>query len=110
MYAVESDGFYRSMTGAAVLEGHTVNDRRACLPESDGTRILLVDGVTGYYYNMDTDVFTTTASANPPWRKDRRIFLAGRMVCEDQLFRDSFDGPICNADMVGRLTLLPAFP
>lgn len=84
MYAVESDGFYQiDATGAAVLKGTLSTIGGHVSMESDGTRILLVDGVTGYYYNMDTDVFTTTASANFPYGAKTVGFLSGRMVCED---------------------------
>ena len=81
MYAVESDGFYQiDATGAAVLKGTLSTIGGHVSMESDGTRILLVDGVTGYYYNMDTDVFTTTASANFPYGAKTVGFLSGRMV------------------------------
>ena len=100
MYAGGSDGFYQiDATGAAVLKGHTVNDRRACFHGSDGThpaggwrdRVLPQHG-----YGR----FTTTTSANFLWRKDCPDFSQDAWYAKTQLFRDSFDGPICTRTMV----------
>ena len=84
IYAIVEDRFYRvDATGAAVQKGTLSTVGGHVAMESDGVRILMVDGVGGYYYNMQTDAFTPASSPNFPNGAQTVSFLAGRMICED---------------------------
>lgn len=49
----------------------------------DGTRILMVDGVNGYYYNVATSTFSTIVDADFPAGATSCAFLAGRMIANE---------------------------
>ena len=87
-------------------EGHTVNDRRACFhgvgrdahPAGGWRdRVLLQHGYGRFHHDSVGEL--------PLWRKDCRIFSQDAWYAKTQLFRDSFDGPICTRTHGQRLTL-----
>jgi hypothetical protein len=84
LYAVAYGVFYSvSPTGVATNQGALTTFAGYVSMADDGTRILIVDGVNGYYYNVDTDTFSTTADVDFPAQATSCAFLAGRMIAND---------------------------
>lgn len=83
LYAVQYDTLYQvnAAAGVASLGTLATSSGRAALAD-DGTRMLVVDGTAGYYYNVSTGVFSTIADADFPAGCTTCCFLGGRMVVE----------------------------
>lgn len=81
LYAVAYSTFYSiDAGGVATSQGVLGSTAGNVSMADDGTRVLIVDGVGGYYYDIQTDTFTTTADADFPTGTTSCAFLAGRFV------------------------------
>jgi hypothetical protein len=84
LYAVSYGAFYGiTPAGAASNLGALTTVSGAVSMADDGTRILIVDGVGGYYWNVDTTTFSTIVDADFPAGATSCAFLAGRMIAND---------------------------
>ena len=83
-YHVHSDTFY-DLNNAAVANalGTLGTSSGRVAMADDGTRILMVDGVGGYYWDTGTLTFSTIADPDFPAGATTCAFLAGRMVADD---------------------------
>lgn len=84
LYAAQYDQLYEINAAGGITSRGTfsTNVGRVNMAD-DGTRILMVDGTAGYYYNVQTGVFSTIADADFPNGATTCCFLAGRMIVED---------------------------
>ena len=90
IYAIVEDRFYRvDATGATVQKGTLSTVGGHVAMESDGVRILMVDGVGGYY-NMQTDAFTPASSPNFPNGAQTVSFSCGAHDLRDQSVTGQF--------------------
>jgi hypothetical protein len=84
LYAAQFDQFYEiNAAGGITPRGTFASNAGRVNMADDGTRILMVDGSAGYYYNVQTGVFSTIADADFPNGARTCCFLAGRMIVED---------------------------
>lgn len=83
LYAVQHDTLYQvdAAAGSTSLGTLGTSSGRVCMSD-DGTRILIVDGVGGYYWNIQTSTFTTIADADFPAGATTCAFLAQRQIAE----------------------------
>jgi hypothetical protein len=83
LYAAQFDKFYSINAASGITELGTFGTSSGRVNMADdGTRILMVDGTAGYYYNVNTNVFSTIADADFPNGATTCCFLSGRMIVE----------------------------
>lgn len=83
LYAAQFDKFYEINAAGGITERGTFGTSVGRVNMADdGTRILMVDGVQGYYYNVSTATFSTIADADFPNGATTCAFLSGRMIVE----------------------------
>lgn len=81
MYAVSYGALYGITPGGVASNlGALTTFSGAVSMADDGTRILIVDGTNGYYWNTQTSTFSTTADADFPNGATSCGFLAGRFL------------------------------
>ena len=83
LYAAQYDKLYQVNAAGGVTEIGTFSTLAGPVNMADdGTRILMVDGSQGYYYDVSTGTFSTIADPDFPTGARTCCFLAGRMVVE----------------------------
>lgn len=102
LYTVSGNQFYEvTTTGASSLKGTLSSEEGQVNLASNGTEIILVDGVKGYLYNPGTDTFTSDINAVDPDFPDGAThveFFDGYFVVNDPssagrvMFSASYDG------------------
>ena len=108
LYAVAYGVLYSvTPAGAVTSEGALTTVSGAVSMADDGERILIVDGVGGYYYNVDTDTFSTIVDVDFPAGATSCAFLAGRMIANDPNTCPSSTRPHLRGALVGSLSLHP---
>jgi hypothetical protein len=84
LYAVGYGVFYAiSPAGVPTNKGALTTVSGYVSMADDGTRILIVDGVNGYYYDTVADTFSTIVDADFPAGATSCAFLAGRMIANE---------------------------
>lgn len=83
-YHVHADQFYSlNNTAIATSLGTLATSAGRVAMADDGTRILMVDGTGGYYWDTGTSTFSTIVDADFPAGATTCTFLGGRMVADD---------------------------
>lgn len=81
LYAVSYGALYGITPGGLASNlGALTTVSGAVSMADDGTRVLIVDGVAGYYWNTVTTTFSTIVDADFPSGATSCAFLAGRML------------------------------
>lgn len=84
LYAVQFDQLYQIDAAANVTALGTLGTSAGRVNMADdGRRVLMVDGLGGYYYDVGTGTFSTIADPDFPNGARTCAFLAGRMIVED---------------------------
>lgn len=84
LYAAQFDQFYQvDAAGNVTALGTLGTSAGRVNMADDGRRVLMVDGLQGYYYDVNTGTFSVIADPDFPNGARTCAFLAGRMIVED---------------------------